>query len=158
MISAFDSASELQTHADATHAREALRNALKIKRDQAIAKQAADMAAKAAVEADACRIAPAMFATGDASKVVGRITGAVSPAASLARVWACWADTGTPITCADADPADGRFTIGDVPVGQYFLRVTAGGYEPIEDREALCKVKPGAAAEAAPITLARRPR
>jgi len=113
---------------------------------------------KAAADGDTRRIAPAMFAAGDASKVVGRITGAVSPAAALPRVWACRADTGTPITCADADPADGRFTINDVPAGRYFLRVTAGGYQPVEDREAVCEVKAGAATEVARVTLTRRAR
>lgn len=111
---------------------------------------------KVALERGARRIAPAMFAVADASKMVGSITGTAAPPAALARVWACWADTATPIAWADADAESGTFTIAGLPAGRYFLRVTAGGYAPFEDRAAACQVIAGAATAAAPITLARR--
>jgi hypothetical protein len=113
---------------------------------------------RVAVERGTRRIAPKMFAVADASKLVGRISGKVEPPAALPRVWAYRADTETPIASADADPATGAFTLSDLPVGGYFLRVTAGGYLPAEDRAAICQVKAGAVAEAAPVTLIRRAR
>lgn len=110
---------------------------------------------KVALERGARRVG-ATFAVADASKMVGSITGAAAPPAALARVWACWADTATPIAWADADAGSGTFTIAGLPAGRYFLRVTAGGYAPFEDRAAACQVIAGAATAAAPITLARR--
>lgn len=110
---------------------------------------------KVALERGARRVG-ATFAVADASKMVGSITGTAAPPAALARVWACWADTATPIAWADADAGSGTFTIAGLPAGRYFLRVTAGGYAPFEDRAAACQVIAGAATAAAPITLARR--
>ena len=93
-------------------------------------------------EKDEVQLAARRFRAGplEAEQAAG-LKGQVAPEASLARVNACWAKTGTVVAATQADPFTGEYALEKLPPGEYYLRVTAAGHQAYQGPE-----KPVAAA------------
>ncbi|UCH36547.1 MAG: carboxypeptidase regulatory-like domain-containing protein [Armatimonadota bacterium] len=83
------------------------------------------------------------------------ITGEVAPSASLARVHACWGETGIAIAMTQADPFTGEYSLAGLPPGRYQLRITAAGHETYRGPEEPVALAAGKTAELPPIVLSR---
>jgi len=105
-------------------------------------------------QADEIAIAARRFQAGPlAEDEACAIRGTVAPAASLARVYACWADTGTTMAVTQADPFTGEYLLEGLPPGSYHLRVTAAGCKSYEGPDEPIAIAAGTTAELPPIAL-----
>lgn len=109
----------------------------------------ADLAAGDEIAVAARRFRAAPLADAEACTLKGQ----VAPAASLARIYAIWAQTATPLGMTQADPFTGEYALQGLPPGRYHLRVTAAGHETYETREQPITLAPGKPAEIPPIVL-----
>jgi len=99
-------------------------------------------------------IAARRFAAGalPAAEASG-LKGEVAPAASLARVYALWAETGVPLAMAQPDPFSGEYAFAGLPPGQYRLRMTAAGCEPYQGPQEAIPLAAGKTTDAPAVTL-----
>lgn len=99
-------------------------------------------------------IAARRFAAGalSADEASG-LKGEVAPAASLARVYALWAETGVPLAMTQPDPFSGEYVFAGLPPGQYCLRMTAAGCQPYQGPQEPIALAPGKTANAPAVTL-----
>lgn len=85
------------------------------------------------------------------------LKGQVAPSAALARVYACWGKGGAPMATTQADAFTGQYVLAGLPPGEYYVRVTAAGYQSFQGPDQPIALAAGKAAEVPPVVLLPAP-